>query len=350
MLHPAFQAARFGDLARGMAEPIRATLASLRAPAASGETIDLESVALDLVQRVIVRIMFGKASQESGDLLRDVFFCGMTFRQRRRWSPMRLPLSAPTPKARRFRAALAELNRIMRNIVDAHPAVTDEANLLTLLLEARDPQTHEPLSAHEVVEEVKTIFNTGFVTTATAICWTMVTIASHPAVEASLRREINERVAGEVPTFEESRALPYLSAVINETLRVYPPGWMTTRRVARSTVLDGFALPRRAIVIMAQYASHRNPWRWSDPERFDPDRFAGPGAARACGTYYPFGIGGRQCIGKEIALLELGVILPALLKRYRWTLAPEARIETWPLSALTPRHGVLMKLRTTEGR
>jgi cytochrome P450 len=342
MLHPAFHSSRFGDLARGMAEPVVDALSLLSGAAARGETVDLEDVALDLVQRVIVRILFGRSSKESGDLLREVFTIGMTFRQRRRWSPVRLPLWVPTPRAKRFRAALAELNRIMHDIVEAHPT-TDEANLLTLLLEARDPDTHEPLTGHQVIEEVKTIFNTGFVTTATAICWTVYAIASHPDVEETLRREIDEHVAGAVPTFDECCSMPYLDAVINETLRLYPPGWMTTRRVARETLLDRCPLPRNAIVIMSQYASHRRLPRWTDPERFDPGRFVPPGSARPSGTYYPFGIGGRRCIGREISLLELRVIVPALVKAFRWSVAPGARVETWPLSALMPRHGVPMK-------
>lgn len=348
MLHPAFHSSRLPQLAATMVEPIRETLDLLGQAALTRRAVNIEAVALDLVQRVIVRIMFGQDFKESGELLRRVFDTGMSYRQSRRWALVNLPLWMPTPQNRRFHGALRELNRIMRQIVTAHSVTPqDSVNLLTLLLEMRDPQTQSALTEEQIVEEVKTIFNTGYVTTATAISWTIYAIGSHPQIEQQVRQELDEMVAGPVPSFEESQKLVYLSSVVKESLRLYPPGWMTTRRVREDTRLGDYLIPAGSTVIMSQYVSHRDPAMWERAEEFDPTRFRQPSQKeRPQFAYYPFGAGPRQCIGKEIALLEMMIILPALLKRCRLRLMPDQEIAMWPLSALKPRHGIHVRVET----
>ena len=349
LLHPAFHSSRFAQLVSAMSEPIQATLNSLRHSATTRQTIDIEALALDLVQQVIVRIMFGQDFKESGELLRNVFNTGMTYRQSRRWSLANLPLWVPTPRNVDFRHSLSELNRIMRQIVAEHAEnPTQSASLLTLLFEVRDPDTNTGLTESQIVEEVKTIFNTGYVTTAVAVAWTIYAISSHPQIEEKVREELSEVVTGSVPSFDEAKKLKYLSRVVKESLRLYPPGWMTTRRVSKDTVLGDYLLRSGSTIVMSQYVSHRDPAMWDHPEEFDPARFEEPTKdERPKFAYYPFGAGPRQCIGKEIALLELMAIIPALLKCYRFTLIADQEVGMWPLSALKPRLGIQARIEAS---
>ena len=346
LLHPAFHTSRFSELMAEMSEPIRAALKSLRHAASTQQIIDIEAAALDLVQQVIVRIMFGQDFKESGNLLRKVFNTGMTYRQSRRWSLANLPLWVPTPRNVGFRESLSELNRIMRQIVAEHnDRPQHSTSLLTLLFEVRDPHTGKGLTEAQIVEEVKTIFNTGYVTTATAVAWTIYAISGHPQVEEKVREELGEVMIGAVPSFEEAKELKYLSRVVKESLRLYPPGWMTTRRVRNDTMLGDYLLRAGSTIIVSQYVSHRDPALWDHPDEFDPTRFEPPSQDRRPKfAYYPFGAGPRQCIGKEIALLEMMAIIPALLKHYRFTIIPDQEIGMWPLSALKPRFGIKARI------
>ncbi len=99
-------------------------------------------------------------------------------------------------------------------------------------------------------------------------------------------------------------------------MRLYPPAWLVTRRAREADVLGGRVIPEGALVILSPYLVHRDPKVWADPDRFDPDRFAGglPRGGDAAATYWPFGAGPRLCIGREFALLE-GVLLLAGLAR-----------------------------------
>ena len=137
--------------------------------------------------------------------------------------------------------------------------------------------------------------------------------------------------------------LPYTRMVIDETLRLYPPAWITNRRAIEADTVCGYRIPADATVSISPYVTHRDPALWENPEGFDPERFSPErSAGRPHYAYFPFGGGPRQCIGKGFALMEATLVLALLTQRYELHLVPGRRVETEALATLRPRYGMWM--------
>jgi cytochrome P450 len=130
---------------------------------------------------------------------------------------------------------------------------------------------------------------------------------------------------------------PYLGQVIDEAMRVYPPGWAFTRTPKSDDEICGRRVPAGSIVIVSSYANHHSPRFWDDPERFDPERFA-PGRRETIGpcAYFPFGVGPHACIGKHMADVESKLALALLARRYRLEPASDEPVPPEPAITLTP--------------
>jgi cytochrome P450 len=137
--------------------------------------------------------------------------------------------------------------------------------------------------------------------------------------------------------------------VLDESMRLYPPAWILTRVATRDDVLCGHRVARGTMVICSPYVIHRSPSLWSEPERFDPDRFT---LERSLGrpryAHLPFGAGQRLCIGQSFAQVEMQLVLTLILQRFRFELAPGHLIVPEPLITMRPKHGVklLLQLRS----
>ena len=177
--------------------------------------------------------------------------------------------------------------------------------------------------------------------TAIALSWALYLLARHQEEERQLRGELGDAP----PDLAAVRRLPRLGRVVEETLRLYPPAWLLARQSTRPVELGGHAFPEGSILFVAPWVTHRDPRLWSEPERFDPDRFAGPGAAAPPFAYLPFGGGARTCVGRPLALFLVRGILAMLLQRYRFELAGNRRVVPDPRLTLRPRGGLPVVLR-----
>jgi cytochrome P450 len=131
--------------------------------------------------------------------------------------------------------------------------------------------------------------------------------------------------------------------VLDESMRLYPPAWVTERMALADDEIGGYHIPAGTTVIICPYTTHRHPQFWPDPETFDPERFqAGCSAGRPRYAYFPFGGGPRQCIGNSFALLEAQIILATIIQRCRLELASGWVVEPEPLVTLRPRGGLWM--------
>jgi cytochrome P450 len=135
--------------------------------------------------------------------------------------------------------------------------------------------------------------------------------------------------------------------VLKETLRLYPPGWLFTRRSIEADELGGFAIAPRTDVFICPYLLHRHPEFWSDPEQFRPERFAGADAGeRHQFAYIPFSVGPRHCIGENLAMFEMLVHIESMARRFRLTRASQEPIELEAQINLRPRTPLLMTVKT----
>jgi enediyne biosynthesis protein E7 len=143
------------------------------------------------------------------------------------------------------------------------------------------------------------------------------------------------------PGYDELSRFPYARRTIDETLRLYPPGWLLTRRSIAASSLGGFDLPAGTDVLVSPYLIHRHPGFWAEPETFDPDRFLPDAAAeRNRFAYLPFGLGPRACIGEHLAIVEMHAHAVMLARRFALSLVPGQTVEIEPQVNLRTRQPV----------
>jgi cytochrome P450 len=216
---------------------------------------------------------------------------------------------------------------------DGEPA---SGGLLSMFMQARDANG-EPMNDKELLDEVLSTFIAGTETTGTALTWTCYLLASHPALEERLRAESLEAVGTRQPVLADLEKLGFAKRAFLEAIRLYPPAWAMIRFLEQPREFQGFRIPEKSRVMVSPYVTHRHPKFWDEPERFDPDRFTPErSAGRPRFAYFPFGGGGHQCIGSDLAAMEAQLILTMIAQRYRLELDGPQRIRARPAIALAP--------------
>jgi cytochrome P450 len=231
-------------------------------------------------------------------------------------------LRSPLPVAIRVRSAKAELENVIDDLIRGRWAGESTSGSVLDLLASQPELTDE-----QVRDEVMTLLLAGHETTAMALTWAVAAIDQAPAVRADLEAEWDAKPEA-LPAGELAEALPLTTAVLAETLRLWPPSWMFSRRVLEPVVLDGHTVPVGTMCLVSPALLHRDPRWWAEPERFRPDRWLrhvpgkadrfdpkSPGQPR--GAYLPFGAGPRMCIGEQFAWLEATTVLAELGRTWR---------------------------------
>ncbi len=216
-------------------------------------------------------------------------------------------------------------------------------DIVSHLLDARDRASGEAMTDRDLLDEILTLIVAGHETTAASLNWFWLLLAQSPAVAERVHAEV-DAVDG-LPAYEELVHFPYVRRALDETLRLYPPGWLLTRRSIAASRLRGFDMPAGTDVLVSPYLVQRNPAYWPDPDTFDPDRFLAEAvAARNRFVYLPFGLGPRACIGEHLALIEMHAHVIILARRFALTLVPGQTIEIEPQVNLRTRAPVLMNI------
>ena len=243
--------------------------------------------------------------------------------------------------------ALTQLHTLVDALVEERRATpTDRSDLLSMLVAARDDGDGSELSDQEVRDEVMTLLLAGHETTANALAWTAHLLSRHPAEADRAAAEVS-RVLGDRPaTAAHVDELTVTKAVLDEALRLYPPAWAFTREATVDTTISAEGgrvdIPAGAQVMVAPWLMHRDPRFWDDPAAFRPARWAEEGSRHRF-TFFPFGGGGRSCIGEHFARLESMIVLSELLRELR--IEPLADcVERDHSITLRPRGGLVVRL------
>src|SRR5918997_10114 len=275
LAQPAFHRRRVATFGELMTDATLAMLERWRPSVAQRQPLDVATEFMHLTLEVATKALFSTSVERDVDaigraittLLSEVTF-RFTF-------PFYPPLKVPTPRNRSFLAARATLDGVIYGIIAGRrrrPGEHDD--LLALLMEARDGETGEGMSDRQLRDEVITLFVAGHETTANALTWASYLLSTHVAVPRKLRAEVDESLQGRVPTAADQPSLPYTRTVVDETLRLYPPAWITNRRAIQDDTICGYRIPADAILSISPYVTHRDPTLWKNPEGFDPERFA----------------------------------------------------------------------------
>jgi cytochrome P450 len=331
---------------------INATLALVerwRQPARTGEAIDVAAEMSRLTLAIVGQALFGADMEESAQPLNQAFGVALTHMNNRSARPYGLPDWAPTRANRRYRRAVAKLEQIVGQIIAGRRQSPPDAqdDLLALLLAAHDPDTGAAMSDQQLRDEVITFLLAGHETTAMALSWTWYALALYPEIGHRLRQELDERLAGDTPAPAVLPHLPTNRAVLQESLRLFPPSVIIPRQANEADTIGRYRVPADAVIVISQYVTHRHPDFWPEPEAFRPDRFltgGTPGGHRF--AYSPFGAGPRICIGEPFALMEGQLALAIIAQAYELDLAPGRQVKQEVAVTLRPEGGLWMTVRS----
>ena len=304
------------------------------AAAARSEPVNISSDTSELTLEIVLRSIFGTDLEKLERQLGQ--------------NPFEV-VAKQSNRDLKFAFQFRSLAKLVLELIKTRRETNEEHfDFLSMFMQTTDRETGEPMGDRELIDEVLTLIVAGHETTAAALTWTWYLVSQHPAVAEALQAESDRQSSSGILGLDAAESLGFTHQVLQESLRMYPPGWLLTRRAVEADELGGFAIAPRTDVFISPYLLHRHPEFWSEPEEFRPERFAGPDAAeRHKFAYIPFAVGPRHCIGENIAMFEMLVHMHAMTRRFRLTRATNEPIEFEAQINLRPRSNLMM---TVENR
>jgi len=215
-------------------------------------------------------------------------------------------------------------------------------DFLAMFMDARDRETDQAMSDKEMIDEVLPLIVAGHEPTAAALTWSWY-LGSRDSDSARKLEAEADTVTTRPLGLDAAESLTFTHQVIQEALRLYPPGWLLTRRTLAADELGGYPVAARTDVFICPYLLHRHPAFWSEPDAFRPERFAGADAQeRHRFSYIPFAVGPRHCIGEGLAMFEMLVHVHRMSQRFRLSRAGDEAIELEAQINLRPRSPLMM--------
>lgn len=322
-----------------------------------GSELDALSEMAELTAEIICRTIFGR--QLGSDHAREVVEGFSDYQrlvgQTDALSLLGLPDWLPRLRPPGLRRATRRIHGVLDGIIADYRrrAPDGEASVIGHLLDARDPETGEPLDDRALRNEAAVIFMAGHETTANTLAWTWFLLSGAPDVEATLHAELDAVLGGRAPSLADVPRLPYARAVIEESLRLYPPVPILAREALVDETIRGRRVPKGSLVMVVPWLIHRHKALWSEPDNFTPERFlpGGDAAATSKFSYVPFSIGPRICAGLSFGLTESILSLATLAQAFTLRLKPGHGVQ--PICRLTLRPGdslpmILRRRRPTE--
>ena len=344
LTQPAFHRQRLQAYAESILSSADQVLSSWK----DGETCDLHQDMMQLTLRIVAKVLFGVDVQSETARVAQSLNLLMKHTSGAR---MILPPAVrhlPLPFLIRVRQAVRRLDEVVYEIIRQRRAEGDihqYADLLSMLMAAVD-EDGSKMSDRQLRDEIMTFLLAGHETTALSLSWTWYLLSQNPSVREKLEQELDRVLCGRAPNFSDLPQLCYTEAIIKESMRLYPPAWSLARTAANDCEIAGYKIPAGANVVMSQWIIHRDPRFYEDPERFNPERWFTESTQRLPRfAYFPFGGGGRLCIGASFAMMEAVLLLTAIAQKFRFELVPGHPVVPVPSITLRPKYGMKMTLR-----
>lgn len=322
LIQPGFHRQRLEALTNEMQGVIHQQCEKLDTAIVDGQAISLHEFTRGAVFRIIVRAIFtdGFTEEDSKELNEAIDAI-----QRYVIYPVRMPfLRAPLRwlgKDAKYRAISREIHQKVLQRIQSRREGEPKDDLLQMLLDSRYEDNGEPMNDEQIVDEIKILFAAGHETSANALAWTIWLLLRHPTELEKVRSELASALAVGPIDFEGVRRLPYTTQVVEESMRLYPPAWITDRVALADDHAAGFDIAQGTVVGIFFQGLHRSPNYWENPNQFRPERMS-PEAKkdRHPFAFLPFGGGPRLCIGNHFAMLEMLLVLASVLGKYDFDL------------------------------
>jgi cytochrome P450 len=358
MAQPAFHRQRIAAYAETMTAFTERALAQW----ANGQVRDVHADMMHLTLEVVAKTLF---SAEADAQVTEIGACLDVIMERFTSQGMVAMIEQATGRVfdrklqARYEAAVARLDAIVDGVIAARknplPTLPLKGegfgdDLLAMFLEARDDDGNGMTDA-QLRDECKTMFLAGHETTALTLSWTWWLLSLNPDAKAKLREEFRRVLNGRAPTLADLPQLTYTEQVIKESMRLMPPAWSIQREAIEDVEIVGpsgarYLIPKGRDVMLSQYATHRDPRWFAEPERFMPERWT-PEYVKQLPkyAYFPFGGGPRLCIGQQFAMMEAMLMVATIAQRFDLALVPNQRIEPQPSITMRPKYGLKMTVR-----
>jgi len=324
MIQPAFHRKAIGSLSGLIAAVNRELLAEWECASTSSSPVNVTRDLSRTVLQVVLRSIFGDDYAEV--------------------APRFQILTDQPERNLQFAESFKPLSEIVIQVAVKRRSDDRSANdILGMLMEARDRDGGQAMPDRQLAKEILTLVVAGHETTASVLNWTWYLLSQHPAVEEKLKQELEGLPESGFPDLDELPKYAYTQQVIEEAMRLYPPGWLMTRKALKDDRLGDYFVPAGTEIYISPYLIQRHPKLWEAPDTFNPDRFGvGKPAQRHPLAMLPFSAGPRNCIGEFLARIEMQIHLMIIAARVRLRLAAGDPPEWVAGVNLLSRHDFIM--------
>jgi cytochrome P450 len=346
-LSPAFTPRAVATLVQHMLAATDETIAKLQA--ACGAPVDLREAMQRMTLEIAGRTMFSLEMSRHGPALRDFVMEYGARLARPHFLDLMLPQGWPSPQdfARaRFRKRWTSFVAMLmaeRRAAGKHEGAPP-SDLFDLMGAARDPETGDAFTDEQLGDQVATMILAGHETTGTTLFWSLYLLALDSASQDQLAAEVRDATVNGALDIER---LKFTRAVIDETMRLYPPVFLIARAAAGPDTVAGRPVKKKDVILIAPWLLHRHEKLWRDPNAFIPSRFMAGTPPPDRFAYLPFGVGARICIGAHFALVEATLALAKMIGAFRVELLDKAPVipvgvvttqpDRSPMFRITPR-------------
>ncbi|KAB5532465.1 hypothetical protein DKX38_019135 [Salix brachista] len=356
VITPAFSPANLKAMSSLMVESTTRMLDKWTALINSGNhEIDVEREITATAGEIIARASFGMSYENGSKVFEKLRAMQITLFKSNRYVGVPFSKLISPKKTMEAKKLGNEIDALLSSIIKAHTNSNDgssQKDLLGLLLQ-EDPVNGmsgtKMLTTRQLVDECKTFFFGGNETTALALSWTLLLLATHPEWQNKLREEIREVTGDRETDFTKVAGLKKMGWVMNEVLRLYPPSPNVQRQAREDIQVNELLIPNGTNMWIDVVAMHHDPKLWGEdvnefkPERFRDDQLYG-GCKHKMG-FLPFGFGGRMCIGRNLMVMEYKIVLTLILTRFSFSISPAYNHSPAIMLSLRPANGLQLILQ-----
>lgn len=311
--------------------------------------VDIHQQMVRVTLRLVGKSLFGRNMDEAElEQIGDAISSIQAFIVRQIVQPYKIPWFRWSGQSERQQKLRIDADKIVLRYIRSRQTRQGDNDFLRLMMETPYHDTGESMTEAQILIESLQLMVAGNETSSIALTWILYLLARHPLFIHQIRQEAIHVIGNQPVDFQSLHQLPLTQRVVDEALRLYPPFWMIDRIALQDDEFEGLRIPKGSLLIPYIYGTHRNPAIWKKPERFDPRRFE----TEACKSrhrfgYLPFGGGPRICVGSNLAVAQILMVVVALVREYDFELAPQREIGIRPMMLLRPDSRVMMRFLRT---
>jgi len=312
-----------------------------------GTTLNVLPEMGTLTAEIICRTLFGNqlGTQQAEEIIQSFAQYQAAIEQMDSGTFFGLPNWVPTMKWGKAKTAATKIHKIVDNVIAEGIKAGNQDTLIAHLLRLRGGEANDALTMQEIRNELIVLFMAGHETTANTLAWAWYLMSQAPEVEHRLHTEVDKVLASGSAQFDDFANLTYTRAIIDETLRLYPPVPILSREVCSDDTIRGRDIPAGSIMLVVPWLLHRHELYWYKPNHFIPERFL-PNAEKKPNkfAYVPFSVGPRVCIAKLFGTVEASLCLAILAKNFRLTLPQGTQVTHDCRLTLRPKDNLPMQI------